>query len=87
MAGGAIFTRFQLAGFKKNGPMLYFIVIGIIIFANFIYIIAAVSEVKKYGFPASAIVQPSIVGQIIGYIILVVCNIIYFNNRKKLFVK
>ena len=87
VAGGAIFTRFQLAGFKKNGPMFYFIVIGIIIFANFIYIIAAVSEVKKYGFPASAIVQPSIVGQIIGYIILVVCNIIYFNNRKKLFVK
>ena len=44
-------------------------------------------EVKKYGFPASAIVQPGIVGQIIGYVILVVCNIIYFNNRKKLFVK
>lgn len=37
VAGGAIFTRFQLAGFKKNGPMLYFIVIGIIIFANYIY--------------------------------------------------
>ncbi|MBP5191980.1 MAG: hypothetical protein J6Z74_01410 [Eubacterium sp.] len=87
VAGGAIFTRFQLAGFKKNGPMFYFIVIGIIIFANFIYVIAAVSEVKKYGFPASSIVQPSIVGQIIGYVILVVCNIIYFNNRKKLFVK
>ena len=87
VAGGAIFTRFQLAGFKKNGPMFYFIVIGSIIFANFIYVIAAVSEVKKYGFPASSIVQPSIVGQIIGYVILVVCNIIYFNNRKKLFVK
>ena len=26
VAGGAIFTRFQLAGFKKNGPMFYFIV-------------------------------------------------------------
>ena len=85
-AVGAIYTRFRLAGFKKNGPMMYFAVIGVIILATAIYMFGVISAVSKVGIPASKVVNSNSYGVLAGYIALIVVNIIYFNKRRKLFV-
>ncbi len=87
VAGVAIYTRFQLAGFKKNGPIMYFVVIGMVIFATAIYLIGVASAVSKQGLSASRAITPNTYGILAGYITLIVVNVIYFNKRKKLFVR
>ena len=86
VAGVAIYTRFQLAGFKKNGPIMYFAVIGVVILAAVVYLFGVISAASAQGISASKILSPSSYGTLVGYIALIVINIIYFNNRKKLFV-
>ena len=86
IAGMAIFVRFQLSGFKKNGPKFYIgMIIGSIL-VNAFYLISAISAVSKLGYPASTIVTPATIGSCIGLVTLLVINIIYFKNRNHLFV-
>lgn len=86
LAGTAIFTRFQLSGFKKKGPAIYIAyLVGALAVAIF-YIIVVGGILSKYGASASDIVTPSIVAQIVTSIVLIFVNILYFKNRKHLFV-
>lgn len=87
MCAGAIFVRFQLAKFKKNGPLFYFILIGVNIATSIIYMIASaviLADISNY--TTTITISPSqIVGLITNFVILIL-NIIYFNKRKHLFV-
>lgn len=84
---GAIFVRFQLAKFKKNGPLFYFILIGINIVTSIIYIIAyaiILADVNNY--TTTITISPSQISGLIGNVVILILNIIYFNKRKHLFV-
>lgn len=79
----AIWTRFKLSEFKKDGPVMYFIFLGANIIIPLIYVIfvagelsASVGEVLSNG-PGTTI---------IGCLVMLIANIVYFKNRKHLFV-
>ncbi len=79
----AIWTRFKLSEFKKDGPVMYFIFLGANIVLPLIYVIfvagelsASVGEVLSNG-PGTTI---------IGCLVMLIANIVYFKNRKHLFV-
>lgn len=77
----AVYTRFQLAGYKKNGPLMVAVLYGVSAAMNLIYTIAAMSIL-----PSEAVSTGSLVGAIIGSGIMLACNYVYFNKRKELFV-
>lgn len=79
----AIWTRFKLSEFKKDGPVMYFIFLGANIVLPLIYVIfvagelsASVGEVLSNG-PGTTI---------IGCLVMLIANIVYFKNRKHLFI-
>ena len=84
LCAGAILVRMNLAKFKKNGPLFYFMLIGVNIVTSIIYVIAYAVILSD------ATREITISGQnivtIVGNIVLLILNIIYFNKRKHLFV-
>jgi hypothetical protein len=83
MAVYAIIVRFMLAGFKKNGPTLYFILIAMAIVIQMAYT-TIVSMITKVNLFVSQTSSPIVV--IMVDIILLIVNIIYFGKRKHKFV-
>ena len=87
----AIFTRFQLAGYKKIGPTLYLSYLGIVAAANLLYIISIMSFADalfdSMGGQFGMTEVSSYITQIIMNVVLLIGNIIYFKKRKALFVK
>jgi hypothetical protein len=83
MAVYAIIVRFMLAGFKKNGPTLYFILIAMAIVIQMAYT-TIVSMITKVNLFVSQTSSPIVV--IMVDIILLIINIIYFGKRKHKFV-
>ena len=79
----AIVTRFQLSGYRANGPKFYIGLLVANIVIPIIYGVMASSAMS--GFDTSSI-WSSTAGSMVGSVILLVCNIIYFNKRKHLFV-
>lgn len=79
----AVFVRFRLSGFKKNGPMLYFICLGANIVIPFIYVVFVSGEV---GASVGKVLSNGPDTTIIGFIVMFIINIFYFKNRKHLFV-
>lgn len=76
----SIFVRFRLSGFKKNGPMLYFILLGANMVVPFIYACFASQEL---GVSVADLLEGPSLG--ISAVMLAI-NIVYFNNRKERFV-
>lgn len=80
-----IYTRFQLAGFKRNGPNMLTITYVYTCVISLIYIIAVSSIVSGYGVDATDIAS-SAISSLIGSVVMIVINFVYFNKRKSLFV-
>lgn len=79
---GVLYVRRQLVGFKSNAIMLFlfYCVIGLII--TLIHT-AASSAILGVSFSDIA---TQFIGQLVGTIVFVVLNYIYFNKRKHMFV-
>lgn len=81
LAAFAIFTRFQLAGFKKRGPTLLYVFLAANLVLLLFYVVAA-SVVT-----ATNLVSVTIVSNTVTMVVLLVCDYIYFTKRQELFVK
>lgn len=79
-----IYTRFQLAGFKKNGPMLLTCVYAGAIAFNLIYIIGCNSVLPEY--ILSEMDYSSIYSNTVTSAVMIFVNIAYFKKRAHLFV-
>ena len=80
LAGLGVYTRFQLAAFKKNAyKFLMGLYIGVVAI-DIIYVIAASSIVS------SDVISSSVVVNIVVAIAMCIVNFIYFKNRKDMFV-
>lgn len=80
LAVAAIYTRMQLAAFKKNGPMLYIILSVASGVVGFIYSFNMSLEF------ANRMMWTSSITTLVVSIVLVVLNVIYFKKRAELFV-
>lgn len=79
----AIVVRFMLAGFKKIGPTCYFILLALNIVFAFIYLGAAASILHV---SLGDLLTTNFYANVLGSVILFAINIVYFKNRKHLFV-
>lgn len=80
----SIYTRFQLAGFKKKGPMLLaFVYAGAIVF-NLIYIIGCNSILPEY--VLSEMDYTSFYSNTVTSAVMIFVNMAYFKKRAHLFV-
>ena len=80
LAAFAIFTRFQLAGFKRNAPNLLMILYCVPILLSFGYLLIV------GGITGINMIDASFVGNILGSATIIVINKVYYNKRKHLFV-
>ena len=83
-AAFTIFTRFKLAGFKKNGPFLLLSLYPAIIILDLIYVFM-VNEVVGGDFDIESILPTIVVSAIVNFVMSLI-NFIYFRKRKSLFV-
>lgn len=79
MAIFAIFVRTKLAKFRKGAIKLYYAFLIAATIVNSIYLIVLKSIVPSVGIASN-------IGSIIGFVILLVINNIYFKKREHLFV-
>lgn len=79
-----IIIRFRLSGYHKDGPMLYLIMLGCNIAFPIIYNIMVTSAMAPYD---STDIWTNGAANIVGAAIMLVCNSVYFNKRKHLFIK
>lgn len=86
LAGLQIYTRFQLAGYKKNGPSLVLAVYLVSILANLFYAIAFTSIISPLGVEMEAGFGEQITSIVVSVVMMIV-NYIYFKKRKDLFVR
>ena len=76
----ALVTRFRLAKFRRNGPMLLYIFLAVNLTLLLFYLVAA-SLVTGI-----SMVSSSAISNAVTLVILLICDYIYFNKRKELFV-
>lgn len=79
-----IVTRFQLARFRKNAPMMLHGVYILNILFSLIYLFAT-SAVTLI--PLSMLFNAQMVGQFVGAAVMIVINVIYFGKRRDMFVR
>lgn len=83
----ALVARGRLRKFCKNGPMLYYLLLVSQTLVLMFY--QVVGGAVIYASVMGDLYQPNyagVAGNVIGSVILLVCNVIYFNKRKALFV-
>ena len=80
LAGGAIWVRQMLSKFQKMGPTAYVILLASNGIVNLIYAIMVSAITRLNAFSVT------VISQIIASIALCICNYIYFNKRKSMFV-
>lgn len=80
-----IYTRFLLAGYKRNAPMMVTVSYAFTCVASLIYVIAVSVILSNAGIDASETISSEI-PSLIGAAVMIVVNYIYFNKRKALFV-
>lgn len=80
LAGGAIWVRQMLSKFQKMGPTAYVILLASNGIVNLIYAIMVSAITRLNAFSAT------VISQIVASIALCICNYIYFNKRKSMFV-
>ena len=77
-------ARQKLAKFCTDGPKWYFTFLGTSLGAIIFYTVGSLSIYGQY--LSGSEVNGQTYGQIIGFVLLIVLNIVYFNKRKHLFV-
>lgn len=77
----AIITRFFLAGFKKQGPFMYYLLLIFNIVVGIIYCILVTATVDGLEINLTGMIS-----NMITMIVLLICNLVYFGKRKHLFV-
>lgn len=80
LAAFQVFTRFQLAGFKKNAPNLVLMIYAAGIAISLLYLAISSIICGTSTFDASSI------GSIIGSAVMIIVNKVYFDKRKDMFV-
>lgn len=83
LAVGAIAVRFMLSGYKSYGPISYHILILMNIVIPVIYLFALSNTM---GVSLGEVITSEMGSSMAGSIILLIVNIIYFKERKHLFV-
>ena len=80
ISGLCIYTRFQLARFKRGAPKLIAILYGCTVIIPIVYLglFDAITGIKM--------MDESVVSGIIGSLTMATINIIYYNKRKDLFI-
>lgn len=88
LAAGAIYARFRLAKYRKNGPLMYHSVICANIIIPIIYLLCIVAVLNNnfYSITVSDFVPQRFYYNVAGCVALLIVNIIYFGKRKHLFV-
>ena len=81
LAAYAIFTRFQLSGFKRRGPFLFILMYVLNLVIGLLYGISIMFtlETGLLGFI-------SFVPSIITSVVMIFVNVVYFRKREELFV-
>lgn len=76
-----VVTRFQLAGYKKNGPKMVVIayVLNVVISLAYVIFASAMTGINLF--------DASMISSLLISIVMAVANNIYFKNRKEMFVK
>lgn len=84
-AGVQFYTRSRLKGFYKNGPLMVTVCYGMSILLPILSLIAlyVIVPTDYLGYYSPA----TLIGNIIGSSVILVCNIIYFKKRESLFDK
>ena len=85
LAAAAIVVRFQMAGFKKQGPAMYIGLCAAVCLVSLAYLIAVKILLSKYWDDTSSLNSSSVV-QLISTGVMLAVNIPYFKNRQHLFV-
>lgn len=81
LAAYAIFTRFQLSGFKRRGPFLFILMYVLNLVIGLLY---SISIMVTLG--ASPLDYISLVPSIITSVVMIFVNVVYFKKREELFV-
>lgn len=92
VAGFMVFVRFQLAGFKANGPKLFLLLYAVNAAVSVIYSVGVIVVCKSSSMSyltdeVVSTVIASCVTQVIVSVVMIIVNKIYFDKRKDLFVK
>lgn len=80
LAAYSIFVRFQLAKFKRNAPVLLYILLACNAGFNLFYSIGSTIIIGQN------LISATTIGNLIGTLILLALNVVYFNKRKSLFI-
>ena len=81
LAAYAIFTRFQLSGFKRRGPFLFILMYVLNLVIGLLYSISIMFTLE-----ASLLDFISLVPPIITSVVMIFVNVVYFRKREELFV-
>lgn len=84
LAAFGIFTRFRLAGYKRNGPLMLMIVYIASALLNLIYVIGLNAALPSIAL--EMIDTTSAYSSIISSVVMVIVNHIYFKKRSHLFI-
>ena len=81
LAAYAIFTRFQLSGFKRRGPFLFILMYVLNLVIGLLYGISIM-----FTFETGMLGFISLVPPIITSVVMIFVNVVYFRKREELFV-
>ena len=81
LAAYAIFTRFQLSGFKRRGPFLFILMYVLNLVIGLLYSISIMFTLE-----AGLLDFISLVPSIITSVVMIFVNVVYFRKREELFV-
>ena len=87
LAALAVFARFRLAGYYKNGPTCLYLTYALAALCNVVYLVGVAIVISDSMISLGDLNIASTVVNIIVPIVMVVVNMIYFNKRKALFHK
>jgi len=84
LAALGIYTRFRLANFRKNGPLMITVSYIVLITLQLIYVIGLTIIIPSEQFDST--VYGSTLINIVTSIVMIIINAVYFKKRKHLFV-
>ncbi len=82
MAGFALYTRMRLAKFRKNGPLCYLIFLIVPTVGSVAYMLVLCLLTQQW----HLLNFSSIFGSMVGMVVAIIVNYIYFKKRRVLFI-
>lgn len=86
LAAFAVFTRFRLSKFCKNGPVLLHLVYAANCVLGLLYAIGVAAVMPEYMSVTEVINVSQLVSSFVVSGVMIAINVVYFNKRKHLFV-